>query len=656
MCGFVGVLKLKDSQRDISEDLLQNMNRVLRHRGPDASSVYCDGACGLAHNRLSIIDLSDAGTQPMKNEDGRIWIAYNGEVYNFRTLRSSYGLDRNHKFRSHTDTEVLIHLYEELGPAFIRKLNGMYAFALWDRQKQALYLGRDPYGIKPLFYTIIENTLYFASEIKALLGIPGFEPGPSREGLFHYLSFDYMPGVLTAFENIYELLPGHLLTAGTANTDIRIERFFDIEYKINPSLTRRKAVENSLTYFNKAVERQLISDVPVGVMLSGGMDSSALTAMMAEVRGDSDFHTFSLKFNEKSFDESDYAQMVADHVGTTHHEILVTPEKVRNMLPKYLAYIDEPYADGSAIPTYLLAECARDFVSVLLSGEGGDEFFSGYDTHLAYKIRKIYRMIPRVIRQGLIRRWVKGLPVSNKKLSFDFKAKRFTYGAELDTPNSHFAWRAVLSEDLKQKVLSQESGPWEFAPSERHFEEAFEHCGAKDELNRLLYIDYRFHLPDDLMIKNDRMTMAHSIEARVPFTDNELVRFLASVPVRHKLPGKNKKYLLKASMEGKLPEPVLKKKKVGLEIPYSQWMRTDLNDLCEHTFDKKRLSDTGLFNGDTVSVLWKEHKEMKHDHGRFFWGLLNYMLWHETYIEKRNFTSYLSKPREPGRFHNATKT
>jgi len=381
-------------------------------------------------------------------------------------------------------------------------------------------------------------------------------------------------------------------------------------------------------------------------MLSGGIDSSGLTALMAKVRGDTDFHTFSIAFEDGSFNESKYAEMVAKHVGTKHHEVLVTAQKVKELLPKYLVNIDEPYADGSAIPTYLLAQTAKHHVTVLLSGEGGDEIYSGYDTHLAYKVRRVYRAIPKVVRQNVIRRCVDLLPVSHKKLSFEFKAKRFVRGAELDVPTSHYYWRMVASEDTKRDILLKPEKFNIYSTSGAFFVNAYKHCSASDELNRLLYIDFSYHLPDDLMIKNDRMTMAHSLEARVPFTDNDLVRYLASIPANYKVKGMRGKHLLKKSLKGVLPDPVLYKKKIGLEMPYSRWFLSELRDIAETAFSDEMLRSTGLFNSRGVRKIWREHKSMKVDHGRILWGLLNYIMWFDIYIATGNFKSYLSPPRQ----------
>ena len=644
MCGFAGGLLSSSSNSVLEESLLNRMGDVLAHRGPDDNGTLIQGSCGLVHRRLSIIDLSSRGHQPMANEDDTIWIAYNGEVYNFRELRSVHNLDSGgHAFRSETDTEVLIHLYEALGSDFLKELNGMYSLAIWDARKKKLLLARDPFGIKPLFYTETKEGFWFASEIKALLEVEDVERKPSLEALYHFLSFDYVPGSLTPFEGIHELKPGCAIEIDWESGNCREWCFFDFEYTEDNTISAEFASSHSRELLEKSVERTLISDVPVGVMLSGGMDSSALTALMARIRGNSDFHTFSLGFDDKSFDESDYAQIVADSIGTHHHKIRVTPDKVADLLPRYLAHIDEPYGDGSAIPTWLLAEKASSHVTVLLSGEAGDEVYSGYDTHAAFKARNIYRKtVPRFIRQGVIRNLVKNLPVSHKKLSFEFKAKRFTEGAELDVPTSHFFWRVVLSADARQEILKNPDRFGTFHDSSDFFTEIYNSCTTESDLNKLLCIDSRCHLPNDLMIKNDRMTMAHSIEARVPFTDVELFRFLAKVPVKYKFPGMKKKYLLRNSMKDLLPDRIINKKKVGLEMPYSRWMREELRDITMEYLSPARLNSTGLFNTVAVQKLWGEHDRREKDHGRALWGILNYMMWHGMYISSVDYKSYIN--------------
>lgn len=653
MCGIAGVVKFDRNIDDRIKQCLNEMSQSLAHRGPDDSDTKIIGPCGLTHRRLSVIDLSPAGRQPMHNKDDTVWIVCNGEIYNFRELRQEYELDKKgYKFRSRTDTEVLLYLYDEFGIDCLELLNGMYSFAIWDAKTNTLHLARDGYGIKPLFYTQQNGAIWFSSEIKTLLSIPGYRLKPSIEALYHFLSLGFIPDKHTAFEGIYELRPGHRLSYALGDECPKVRRFFDIDYKIDSEMTEIEAIERSLELLENAVKRQLISDVPVGIMLSGGIDSSALTVMMAKIRGDSQFHTFSLGFDDKSFDESSYAKTVSEHVGTIHHEILVTPESVKDLLLTYISHIDEPYADGSAIPTFLLAKKAKDHVTVLLSGEGGDEAFSGYDTHLAYKFHKAFRMIPGWMVDKMVRPVVDRLPVSDKKLSFEFRAKRFIRSYQLDVPTSHYFWRHILSEGVKREILTNQDIMDGFPPSQSYFSETYERCSAEDELNRLLYIDYSFHLPDDLMVKNDRMTMAHSLEARVPFTDNILFEFLSRVPVDLKLKGFRKKHLLRSALKGYLPSKILNKKKVGLEIPYPRWLREDFVDIVEDKLSEKKLRETGLFNPHAVRKLWQQHLEKKYDHGRFIWCMLNYMIWFELYIWTDDFKNYIQPPREPRVFND----
>lgn len=641
MCGFAGVLLDKRDDRDPAVDgSLDRMSRVMTHRGPDDHGRNWSGPCGMVHRRLSIIDLSSAGHQPMSNENGSVWISYNGEIYNFLELRERFCLDSEYKFRSRTDTEVILRLYEKLGKEFLQHLNGMFSMAIWDSNRESLLLARDPFGIKPLFYTVHGNGFWFASEIKSLLQAPSINREPDEEALFHYLACNYIPEKLTAFKGIHELSPGTAIEVRPGRGIVDENRFYTLDYSPDNGMDRRTAVAESLRLLQEAVDRQLVSDVPVGVMLSGGMDSSALSALMCRSRGNSDFHTFSLAFNDPSFDESSYARIVADSLGTTHHEIMVTPEKVLSLLPGYLAHIDEPYGDGSAIPTWLLAEEASSLVTVLLSGEGGDEVFSGYDTHAAMKARKLYRrLVPGFIRRHLVAPIVNTLPVSHSKLSFEFKAKRFASGSELGLPESHFAWRAVLTGMDRLGIFSGDSGG--FRDTESFFRDAFDPGRSISDLAGILRIDTSCHLPHDLMIKNDRMTMAHSIEARVPFTDTVLFQMLASVPDSIKMPGMSKKYLLREAMKGILPPAILSKKKVGLEMPYSSWFRTSMKDFAYDSIFSSRVCSCGLLNRTGIQTLWNDHQAMRTDNGRALWGILNYALWYDMYITSTDYLQYI---------------
>ena len=649
MCGIAGCLRLSgDGTWD--EPTVERMITVLRHRGPDGQGVIRSGPCTLGHRRLSVIDLTDAGLQPMGRAETGHWITYNGEVYNFRELKNQYRLaEDGAPFRSRTDTEVVLRLFAKLGTEAFRHLNGMFALGAWDARAGTLSLARDAFGIKPLFYWRETEALWFASEIKALLEVPGLVRQVDRKALWDLLSLNYVPGQQTAFAGISELRPGHCLTVRADNGTASIAPIFDWTYPENLDLTTAEATRIVAAELRAAVERQMISDVPVGVMLSGGLDFSALTAMVRDIRGDGYFHTYALAFQEKSFDESPFARKVAEHVGSIHHEVLVTPDEVRELIPVYLAHIDEPYGDGSAIPTWLLSARASSDVTVLLSGEGGDELFAGYDTHAAWRARRWYRAtVPGPVRRGIIKRLVDQLPVSYEKLSFESKAKRFADGAELSVPASHFFWRAVLTEDAKREVLQCDGWTEQLTPTVDLFETAFRRVGAGSELNRLLYVDSQYHLPDDLMIKNDRMTMAHSLEARVPFTDVQLFKLMARLSPDLKMRGMKRKYVLRKALQGYLPASVIDKKKVGLEIPYSQWMRGAWRDFIGDLLDPQRLQDTGLFHGKAVLRRLEDHWAGRADFGRLLWAVINFMVWHDNYISSDLYRA-LILPARPAR-------
>jgi asparagine synthase (glutamine-hydrolysing) len=640
VCGFVGYVRLGDEQQAPLGEHLGPMSALLQHRGPDNAGVVDDGRCGLAHRRLSIIDPSPAGHQPMSS--GPIRLVTNGEIYNFRALAQRHGL--NSILKSRTDTEVLLHLVEQYGiHKALREIDGMYAFAVWNEQTSTLHLARDPFGVKPLFALVHDGVLWFASEIKPLLLVPGFERKPCLKAMHHFMSFDYIPGSLTAFEGIHEIRPGHVWTVNSNTGHIEQDQFFHTDWTVDNTIDRATAVAESRRLLTAAVERQLVSDVPVGVMLSGGIDSSTLTALTAQQRGNADFDTFAIGFADDSFNESNHAQAMATHIGTRHHRIEVTAEDVQTLMTQHLVHIDEPYADGSAIPTYMLAQYAKEHVTVLLSGEGGDEMFSGYDTHAASVARNWYRRTPAWFRRGIVAPITKLLPVSHQKLSFEFKAKRFVHGAEFDVAHAHYAWREVLSESTKASLWKDPELFANFRPSHSLFQDAWDECDSPHELARLLHIDRSFHLPDDLMVKNDRMTMAHSIEARVPFCDIELVRFLATVPPSLLMDGLKPKAILRQAFEDLLPPAIIKRKKMGLEMPYSAWMRGELRDYTQSVLTAQRVQATGLYNTNAVQQLLSQHLDMKIDHGRALWGIISTVLWHELYIQTDDFRTMIER-------------
>ncbi len=632
MCGITGILRINSDANGFDSKLIDRMTDSLAHRGPNDRGIWNDDMISLGSRRLSIIDLSTAGHMPMSNEDGTVQIVYNGELYNFRELKERFALvERGHVFRSRTDTEVLVHLYEELGIEMVNYLNGMFGIAIWDSRTQMLYLIRDHAGIKPLFYQRDEHYFRFGSEIKAILADSRVQRRPSLQAMHDFLSFDYVPGPQTAFEGIYEVPPGHWMSVDQEG-NLTLRRYWDVSWAPDESLTEEKASLRALELMDASVRRQLIADVPIGVLLSGGMDSSTLTALMHRHTSEP-IHTYSVGFEDQSFNELPYARIVAKTFNTVQREVIVTSQTLRELLPVYLSYIDEPYADGSAIPTYCVSQIAKDEVVVVLSGEGGDEIFAGYETYSAYKASQRFKRVPRLIRQLLVAPFVNSLPVSDKKLSLEFKMKRFIGGQDLTPELAHLWWRIVLTEAQKLEMYTTEVLE-QFVPlaSGRFFVEEFKRVRAVDDLSRIMQIDSSIFLPDDLMIKNDRMSMAHSLEARVPMTDTELVRFMATVPPRIKFPGLRKKNIMRRAMKGILPPEILNKKKVGLEMPYSRWFKNELKDLIRHYLGPKNISDWGLFKPEVVNVLVDDHMTGRRDNGRALWGMLNYMVWLELYI------------------------
>jgi asparagine synthase (glutamine-hydrolysing) len=632
MCGICGIFAVGDSSHLSDWSVIEQMTDTMAHRGPNGRGTWRNRKIALGHRRLAVIDLSNAGRQPMGGEDGSIQIVYNGEVYNFLELKERYKLEeRGHVFRSRTDTEVLVHLYEEIGLDMVRELNGMFALAIWDGRKQKLHLVRDRYGIKPLFYQFDQRFFRFGSEIKAILADDRVPRKPSFPALHDFLTFNYIPGEQTAFEGIREVPPAHWMTIDTQGK-IAKQRYWDLSFAVDDSIDENSAIEQALKLLDLSVKRRLIADVPIGVMLSGGLDSSVLVALMHRHTSEP-IHTYSVGFEDESFNELPYARIVSQAFSTVPHEVVITPELVRELIPKYLTYIDEPYGDGSAIPTYYVCELAKKEVVVVLSGEGGDEAFVGYETYSAYQVSQLFKYIPLWIRENLIAPFVNSLPVSDKKLSLEFKLKRFLGGQDFSPAQAHLWWRIVLTEAQKSMLYTPDLlKQFDSEPSERHFLATFMRATANDDLSRLQYIDSSVFLPDDLMIKNDRMSMAHSLEARVPFTDPELTEFMARVSPRLKLRWLRKKHIMRQAMRGILPPKILNKKKIGLEMPYSRWFKHELKDVLTTWLNPQRIRDRGLFRPEYVQGLIDDHTAGRKDNGRALWGLVNYMMWLDLYI------------------------
>ncbi|PIE52428.1 asparagine synthase (glutamine-hydrolyzing) [Candidatus Fermentibacteria bacterium] len=639
MCGIAGIISLGSELTETDLSSGRRMTDILRHRGPDSSDHLHDSRCFLGNTRLSIIDLSDQADLPMQNDSGSVWLAYNGEITNFRELSRQFDLAAKYSFRTTSDTEVLLHLYEEMGIECLKHLSGMFAFTLYDRNRQKVYIVRDFYGTRPLFWHRKGDRLYFASEIKSFMEVDGFTPEVNREAIFHYFSLAYIPGTGTAFKNVHEMDGSHMLEIDL-NEPQSVEpvEYYRIQFKPDSGMTFREAEEGFYDAILNAVNRNLISDAPVGTTLSGGLDSSSILGLARVLGKGKELHSFSLKVNEKSFDESSYQRIMASYAGSIHHEIEVNPKDVMRCLYRQMAYMDEPIGDGSAIPFMLLSEEASKYVKVLLSGEGGDEISNAYETHMANHLSRFYkRFVPSFLRR-FNRAAASRLPVSYSKLSFEFLARRFTAGAELTAPEAHMHYRHVLDKNGKRQLM-----PWcgSLEPTERIFSDMFYSLDYQSELDKLAHMDMKYFFIGDLMQKNDRMFMANSVEARFPFMDRKAVEFFTTIPSRYKIRGFTRRYVEKKAMRQVLPPAVRKRQNFGIELPYSMWFEDSLTHIGTEWFSPDRTGASGILNPEEVTRLWNNHMNRKQDNGRTLWSILNFLIWFDMFINTGNFRNHM---------------
>lgn len=631
MCGIYGYLSLKGKP---DPDILDRMGAALHHRGPDDEGAFLSHEAGtaiaLGHKRLSIIDLSPAGRQPMSNEDGSVWVTFNGEIYNFRELRRELEA-KGHRFRSNSDTEVIVHLYEEIGIGCLQRLKGMFAFALWDRNQKTLYLARDRMGKKPLHYAVHPGGIFFASEIKALLKHPSVSREIDLESLSKYLTFEYVPAPNSIFKAIKKLEPGHYLAYRDGSATCH--RYWDIPLLDHPLYYRTEAesVDELRAILERAVRSRLVADVPVGVFLSGGIDSSLIAALAA--KADQEVVCFSIGFEESSFDESRYARAVAEALKVRHElRVFSTNELLQSifMLPEIL---DEPLADASILPTYLLSRFTAQSVKVALSGDGGDELFAGYPTYQAHKLITYYDSLPGLVKNAL-RGVAARLPVSHRNISADFKVKQFLKGAGVSSEIRFFIWMGAFIESEKRNLLSEpvlaELG------SHNTYEDLFRyisHSRLTRDLERILYLSAKLYLQDGVLVKVDRASMANSLEVRSPMLDHEFVEFASGLPVFYKLNGLKTKYLLKKAARGIIPRATIDRPKKGFGSPIARWFTGELRDFVLDYLSERRVTRQGFFDYAYVKRLIDDHLTRNRDNRKLLWPLLVFQVWHERYIE-----------------------
>lgn len=632
MCGICGYLTW--GQEAIQEEIIHQMCQVIRHRGPDDEGIYLEKNVGLGMRRLNIIDLV-TGHQPIHNEDETIWIVYNGEIYNFPELRDS--LEKNgHRFYSRTDTEVIVHLYEEMGSRCVERFNGMFAFCLWDKKQNLLFLARDRMGIKPLHYTQVNNQFIFGSEIKSILVHPSISRELDLNSLSKYLTFEYIPAPNTIFKGIKKLLPGHTLKV-SLNGQIHIERYWDICFKHDEKIQPKKEyIEELLSLLKSAVKRRLISDVPLGVFLSGGIDSSTVTALMSKLMP-GQVKTFSIGFEDQSFDESRYASHVAHYFGTSHYEENLQPNKMIELVPMIADVLDEPLGDASIIPTYLLSKFTRQYVTVALGGDGGDELFAGYPTYQAHRLAHLYTKLPQIVRAKIIEKIINKLPVSTANISLDFQAKKFISGIPYSPEIRNYIWLGSFSPPEKKDLFSPEI--YELLKFSHDFEDIEMYLGKTDvqnPLDRLLYLDLKFYLQDDILVKVDRASMANSLEVRAPLLDYTFVEFVAKLPPQVKLKGLTTKYIFKEAVRTLLPKGIADRKKKGFGIPVAKWFKNELKEFILDVFEESKIKQEGFFNYPYIKKLLDEHFEGRKDNRKQLWTLLVFELWSNKFLKGSN--------------------
>jgi asparagine synthase (glutamine-hydrolysing) len=615
MCGVAGYFG------EGNEEILREMTETIRHRGPDDEGFFISDNVGLGFRRLSIIDLS-TGHQPIFNEDKSIAIIFNGEIYNYLDLKKD--LELRHKFYTATDTEVIVHLYEEYGERVFEKLNGMFAIAIWDDREKKLVLARDRLGKKPLYWARSGDTLVFGSELKALLAHSSVRREIDRLSLQKYLFYEYVPTPHSIFKDVYKLESGHYLVFD--GRDIRNETFWDQRFDLYPTMSENEYIEELDARISEAVKIRLISDVPLGVFLSGGIDSSTIT-YYAQKNSAQKIKTFSIGFDDSSFDESAYAKLAADFLGTEHHHAKFGTAEFLDVLPKIAVGMDEPLADGSLLPTFLLSKWTREHVTVALGGDGGDELFAGYPTFQAHKLAGIYNGLPRFACR-IFERGVSLLPTSYNNISFDFKLKKFLVDTESEICHRNQIWLGAFSPEMQRELLSVRSGGSIWEDLENYLK------NVKDELreNQLLYIYQKQYMRDDILVKVDRASMMNSLEVRAPLLDYTLVDFIDSIPYNMKIKGWITKYIFKKLMRDKLPKEIVYRSKKGFGIPIGKWLCSELKDLALDYLSETHIKQEGLFNYQFVKKLLDDHFSGRCDNRKYLWTLLCFEMWREKWL------------------------
>lgn len=628
MCGIVGIAY--QETRQVEREILEKMNGAILHRGPDEDGFYVKENIGLAMRRLAIIDLS-GGQQPIYNQDKTKAIVFNGEIYNFQELRAD--LDKKgHQFYTNSDTEIIIHLYDEYGVDCVQHLRGMFAFAIWDEVEKSLFIARDRVGKKPVLYSHQPNgDLIFGSEFQALLQHPSVSREVDNEAIHHYLSYLCVPAPLTAFKQIRKIEPGHWLI--WKNGEIKTNRYWLPDFHNKIKITEQEAEEETLRLLREATKMRMIAEVPLGAFLSGGVDSSVVVALMAE-QSEKPVKTFSIGFEEEDYSELKYAKKVAEHIGAEHHEFIVKPNAIE-ILPLLVEHYGEPYADSSSIPTYYVSRETRKHVTVALNGDGGDESFAGYERYLAMRLSEKYHKIPSLLRKGLIESAVNLLPNSaTKRRSKAKDLKRFVKAASLPKVERYLSLVNAIDKSSKENIYTEDfKTQVKSADSAQFLKEWFDKTNGNGIVDATMFTDQMTYLPNDLLVKVDIASMANSLEARSPLLDHKVIEFAASLPENLKLKGAENKSLLKKVGVRLVPREVLYRKKMGFGVPIANWLRGELKDFLRDNLLSEKFAKRGILKQDVVEKMINEHLSGEKDNYNQLWTILMLELWFQRFID-----------------------
>jgi len=627
MCGIAGFVDRWDSgqARPVEERaaILDSMCRIIEHRGPDDQGVTLDRGVALGMRRLSIIDLA-GGHQPISGEDGSVSIVYNGEIYNFHELKDRLEA-AGHKFKTHCDTETVLHGYEEFGPDCLKDLRGMFAFAIWDAKNQVLFIARDRAGKKPLYYSVTRGgSLIFGSELKVLLQHPDVEREIDPKALDAYFTLGYIPDPYSIFKNVKKLPPGHYLTFSEGRLDVK--QYWDFNFNPSESLREEDYLEELRFLLDESVRLRLISDVPLGAFLSGGIDSSTIVGLMAR-HSAQPVKTFSIGFHEDSYNELKYARMTAQKFGTDHHEFFVTPE-ICSVVDELAWFMDEPFADQATIPNYVVSKLAREHVKVVLSGDGGDELFAGYTRYIVAQNRASFDLIPKTLRQGLG-------PLS-KNLPHGTKGRNYLFNISLDPVSRYLDSVSTFTSLNRESLYTRDFR--DLVGTEGYVSSLFRDLSARvttgEPLDRLLYIDSKTYLPGDILAKVDRTSMAVSLEARAPLLDHKLIEFVGQMPAKLKLSGLESKHLLKKAVADLVPHEILNRPKQGFGVPIQDWINRQLRSRIRESLTEPRSQQRGYVEPGYINVLLNEHERGRRDHSDGLWALFMLELWHRQFIDQ----------------------